>query len=198
MADHRQTAITGLVMAGGMSRRMGQDKTQILIAGVSLTRLAVDKLSNLCERVVISGRKDDHQDFTEIVIEDLVQGLGPMGGLYSVMMACPSDRYLVLAPDIPLVSVHLLDLLLKQECDGIVVPRGPDGSVEPLVAVYPRTALPMIREMLESGNRALHKLIERYPSCYLDYTAHQIPENTFLNLNSPADLKSFLEVYGEK
>ena len=106
----------GLVLAGGKSRRMGRDKALLCYSG-ELTQLVrtVDLLSQLCSKVFVSQRKD--QSFpipskAEVVFDSIGTIKGPLCGILSAMNAFPHAHWLVLACDLPFVTVSTLEKII--------------------------------------------------------------------------------------
>lgn len=191
MSTIARAGITGIVMVGGKSRRMGRDKSTIILDGISLAERAFRKLEPWCGQVVFSGRPHCHSSSDRIFIQDIIPGNGPMGGLYSVMKTLPSPHYLVLAVDMPDVPAQLLQLLCSTDFTGIVAPRGQDGNLEPMVARYPRTIFPALEASLLAGEQAMHLFIASQDVMYLDYQAAGIHPASLRNLNYPDDLREY-------
>jgi len=186
--------VAGVVMAGGQSRRMGFDKLALRYQGVDLVSWAARRLHDCCDRVVISGNTCNIVGMACDTVPDNIPGLGPLGGLSSVMHAVVADRYLVLAADLPMVPLSLLETLAFHSTHAAIVPRGGTEMLEPLCACYPRTALPQLDRLLSEGERSFHALFRQVPVVFFDYALHGFDPACFLNLNSPADLKAFIEL----
>ncbi len=183
--------ITGVVMVGGQSRRMGRDKSAMVVDGITLAERALVKLGPWCGQVVFSGSPSCHPGSGHVFVEDILPGMGPLGGLYSVMKAVPSPHYLLLAVDMPEVPSMLLEALSIHPFQGCVVPRDAEGRLEPLVARYPSTLLPAIESALEAGELALHRLFNDQNTHFLDYQNYGIIPYDLLNLNEPGEWKAY-------
>lgn len=131
---------SAVILAGGESKRMGQDKAWIEVGGKSLIQLAVEKVRALGIReIFLSGRAgEDYSALKCPVLFDLEPGFGPIGGIERGLQQCTSPRLLVLAVDLPRMEVSFLGKLLKR-CDRLTgaVPRR-NGQLEPLAAIYPK------------------------------------------------------------
>jgi molybdopterin-guanine dinucleotide biosynthesis protein A len=176
---------------------MGRDKCHIHLDGVPLFRINLQKLRRVLPTVVISGDSDRYRDEGFLVLDDLLPGIGPMGGLYTALKKYPGRRVLLLAADIPLLPESLLLALRDHPArDVILLPAGRNGGLEPLAAVYPPAVLPLLEALISEGNYAMHSLFFRYPSLFLAYEKMGIQESSFLNLNRPEDLLRLREVAG--
>ena len=113
--------VTGFVLAGGRSRRMGQDKVLLPWCGTTLLDLALDKLRAVCSRVrICSNRLDLHEAVpvladAEVVIDGMKCGpIGPMGGLLAALEQTKTDWNLFLPVDMPLLPVEMLQEMLQR------------------------------------------------------------------------------------
>ncbi len=194
-----------IILAGGHSTRMGQDKRRLRFwgpQGPTLLAHTVALAASVCadEIIVVLNDPQAWPDLPAHLVPDAYPGAGPLGGLASGLMALTADRALLLACDMPLLQPNLLRAMLAAPLDGdALVPRRlvpQDGSqqghdLEPLLAVYRHTCLPIITECLAQDERrmgaALRHLTVRYldPAWWMHYDADG---RSFLNLNRPDDL----------
>lgn len=190
---------TGIVLAGGSSRRMGKDKSQILFQGERLYQRSLRKLLPFCDDVVLSGHPSHFPLAKNPIIEDIIPAAGPIGGIYSIMKLYPANSYLVLAVDIPLVEDALLTLLCRAD-DGehIIVPKDLKGMYEPLVAIYPGKILQKMEEQINAGQRALHHLFSPEVTHFISYEEEGISKGSFHNLNKINDLELLHSLFNEE
>lgn len=176
---------------------MGRDKCQIHLDGVPLFRINLQKLQRVFSSVVISGDADRYRGEGLTVLEDLIPGIGPMGGLYTVLKKYPGRRVLLLAADIPLLPESLLLALRDHPArDVILLPKGGQGGLEPLAAAYPPGVLPILESLIQSEDYAMRSLLSRFPTRYLAYEEMGISKAAFLNLNRPEDLLRLRDITG--
>jgi molybdenum cofactor guanylyltransferase len=154
--------ITGLILAGGQSSRMGCDKALIEMERKSLLQIQIERLeASGCIEVLISAPKDrGYEKFGGRVVEDSVPNIGPMGGLYSGLSAAPGDRCLAIAVDLPNLTIPFLKWVIQQaEGYSGFCPQSERGF-EPLCAVYDkRLCLPIIKRRIEAKRFSLQELI---------------------------------------
>jgi molybdopterin-guanine dinucleotide biosynthesis protein A len=149
-------------VAGGRSRRFGGDKRHARIGGITLAERSLALLrASVDGDVFVAGRDAFVHPVDAVFLEDADAGAGPLGGVVAALLR---SRFgvLVLPCDAPLVRADTLSALLRlgRRRGCTVVVRSPRG-VEPLVAFYPRAALPFLAAGLREGNRALHRLLPR-------------------------------------
>lgn len=183
---------TGIVLAGGQSRRMGQDKRALVLDGSSLLARVVEQLRPHVGEVIL-GANDlpEGADLGLRVVPDREPGQGPLMGLVSCLHASSTDRNLVAACDLPELPPALLRRMLDEALrHEAVVPRAADGRLETLLSVYRRRLLPDAEALLRTGERRIRPLFPARQVCYLtlsDLGIEQLP-----NLNTPGDVASYL------
>ena len=136
--------IYGLVLTGGKSTRMKQDKASLEYHGKKQSVAAFELLSSLCEKVFISNRKDQANDdgqknFLQIHDLPIYEGIGPMAGILSAMTQYPGVAWLILACDLPFVDKKTLEYLIKHRNPQKVATAfisTADNLPEPLCAIY--------------------------------------------------------------
>lgn len=184
-------AWTGVLLAGGKSTRMGQDKALLEVDGRPLLLHGVERLKPHVREVLVIGDPYKYGRIWPEVVPDEIPGLGPLGGIVTAIGAARFDRLLVMAVDVPGVTAALLERLVRElpEDADALVPRH-NGRLEPLVAGYHRRCLPVLMECMMKSQLSMHGALERINTAFLDINPGEDgwPEDLFRNLNSPADL----------
>ena len=180
--------VTGVLLAGGKSRRMGYDKACIEVAGQPLIAKSLDLLCHYFERVLISGDRPDLAQPDIPAIADIYPG-SALGGLYTGLQAAKTDWIFVAPCDMPYPDSRILELLVKQRSGfDAVVPRIPEGY-EPVFALYHKNCLQHMEEMLQQDQYRIYDFYQRINIHYLDW--QQMPdgwERSLLNINTPEQL----------
>jgi molybdopterin-guanine dinucleotide biosynthesis protein A len=158
--------LSALILAGGRSRRMGQDKVWMLLDGMPLVERVVRRVLPLAGELLFAastgGRFEELARSLEVparVVADLYPEAGPLAGLHAGLSAARNDLLLALAGDMPFVNLALVQqmIALAPGFDAVVpeVPNRRTGEVfkEPLHALYRRTCLPAISARLAAGER---------------------------------------------
>ena len=152
------TDITGVILAGGQSRRMGRDKAFLQWQGAPLFERALRVFQESFPRVLlVGGNPARFADYQVEVVADIFPG-SALGGLYSGLSHAADQHVFVASCDMPYPSAGLLRYLcsLKDGYD-CVVPETAQ-SFEPLFAVYAKSALPAMLALLERGNLRIYDL----------------------------------------
>jgi molybdopterin-guanine dinucleotide biosynthesis protein A len=184
--------MSGLVLAGGASRRMGRDKAQIVLDGEPLVMRAVRTLGQVCTEVVVAsgdGHRLDHLGLPQVA--DVIPVAGPLGGIAAGLEAARQDLVAVVAVDMPAASPAVFAFLAGLwQGEAAVVPVV-KGRWEPLHAVWARPAGPGIVACLQAGDRKVVRVLATLGVRLVDEGEWSAagPTGTFAaNLNVPMDL----------
>lgn len=191
----------GLVLAGGLSARMGEDKGGLDAGGESLAARAARRLAQVCAEVAVAdrGRRLLGPAAPFPSIPDGA-GDGPIAALLGGAMAFPGRALLALACDLPEVPVPLLAELGKPSGFDWVVPRW-RGRLEPLCALYRPPALAALAEGVALGSHTPRQLAAA-PGLSIRYLDLPLlarfgdPPAMFVNLNRPEDVRRWRESSG--
>jgi molybdopterin-guanine dinucleotide biosynthesis protein A len=183
--------VTGIILAGGKSLRMGTEKGLQELCGKPLIQYAIQAFSGLCDTIIISSSSKAYQSLGYKVVADLFPGIGPMGGIYSALKQSKTEKNLVLSCDLPFVSKELMSFILNNS-DGcqVAVPWQGYQHYEPLCGFYNLSVQDQINAFIQKGNYKLPDLFEEINinrltiGSQLDF----YQENLFLNVNSKHDL----------
>ena len=159
--DIDASCLTAVVLAGGHSRRIKQDKACLDAGGRRLINTVLETVCRVTDDILIStgtGGPIDGIGFPAIA--DHYRGRGPLAGLHAGMLATRRTLILLLACDMPAVTENLLRNLLAAIADfDAVVPRTPDGRIHPLCAVYRRSCLPVVERRLQERRNAMREML---------------------------------------
>ena len=182
--------LQALVLAGGRSRRMGQDKALLVRDGQSQLSFVASLVGEVTDKVFVSTRSDQQDDaergrFANIV--DRYDGIGPVAGILSAMDDYPDADWLVVACDLPNIDGPTLDYLV-QHADGdhpfTAYRSSHDGLPEPLCAIYRAGSDSILRKFVDDGIVCPRKILINSDTRLLDQ-----PNPAALdNVNTPDDL----------
>jgi molybdopterin-guanine dinucleotide biosynthesis protein A len=191
-----------VILAGGFSRRFGQDKGLIDLAGKPLVLHVVDRISQIDnEPLVVVNSSVQKQKFESLlsrkanVIVDKHNAQSPLVGASTGFERAKGKYSLLLPCDTPFVSSQIAQFLLDKCLNkGAVIPRWPNGYIEPLQAAYhTKLALIAAKKALEQGKLDLRSMIAHLRGVQYIATAvlRQMDPNllSFFNINTPKDLK---------
>lgn len=179
---------TAVILAGGQSRRMGQDKSLMPVCGQPLIARIAEQLTPFFPEVLVSSNEPWKYGFLGLpVIADELPGQGPLMGILSSLRAAHRERILVTACDIPVIDLAFVQALLRfSEKADIVMPVSREGRHEPLFSVYRKTVIPRAEAVLKSGER---RIVGVLPG--LTVVSPSMPEGWYYNLNTREDYDAF-------
>lgn len=197
-----------IILCGGRSRRMGQDKglmflngTPMIIHTLETVEEIVDEIIlvlrdkkqlELYEKFVNEFKTQKHNLNTEIsLVTDIEIDQGPLFGIYTGLSHIKSEGALVLPCDSPFISSYFVNKIFKlSKGSGVqaMVPVWPDGSTEPLHAYYLSECIPVIQNQLKKGFRNVKSLLEQINVVYIDVRSLDPEKKSFINLNRPEDM----------
>ncbi|MHC4309417.1 MAG: molybdenum cofactor guanylyltransferase [Planctomycetota bacterium] len=190
-----QEQATAIIMAGGGSRRMGIDKSMLLIKDKPIIKYICDQLRGTFSQILIST--DDVEKYAFLgfdCIRDKIPGEGPLMGIASTLEASANELNFVVACDIPHIDIRLVrKMLAEAHAADMVIPTTGGEKYEPLFAVYCKSSLEAINEMLKSGTRKISDAFARCKVKYIKLKAEQLT-----NLNTMAEYEEFREKYDAK
>jgi len=187
----KKSDISGFILAGGKNRRMGTDKALLMIQREPLLKRMIRLIEPFCQSVEISGQNIDYKDFNVEMVPDLFSDCGPISGMYSSLYHSTNDWNFLVSVDVPFVNDELFRYLVsntgKFDC---IIPEHKAG-VEPLVGLYHKRILPVMEEMILSGNYKLMNLLPKLNTRFVDCNSliKKYPR-LFMNINRPEDYQS--------
>jgi molybdopterin-guanine dinucleotide biosynthesis protein A len=184
-----------IVLAGGMSTRLGRDKAGEVLLGRTLLQRVIDSVAGSADEIVVvcrAGQELPALDSMATIsrVEDLYPDAGPLGGLYSGLLALEARCALAVACDMPLLQPALLGELVRLGRDHDIVAPVQDGLPQPLCAAYSKACIEPIRRCLEAGIYKLTAFFAALQPYFLMPEQWRCfdPEGlSFQNLNTPAD-----------
>ncbi|MBE3561791.1 MAG: molybdenum cofactor guanylyltransferase [Ktedonobacteraceae bacterium] len=202
-----------IILAGGQSRRMGRDKALLpwpghpvtgehditRETGVTFVDHLVSVLRDCCSEIVLVARDAVQAATYRLpgvhVITDREAGIGPLMGIYSGLAAIEATHALVCAVDMPFVQPAIVSFLLAQAVGEEMIVPVVEQVPQVLLAVYPRSLLPLIEERLRSGRRDPRSLLEVATIRYIDEAQLRAIDpqlRSFVNVNTPQELRQCL------
>lgn len=183
-----------IILAGGLSRRMGRDKASLPVGGQMLVEHVAGRLGPTVDEVIVAG--GDHPPLAGRWqwVADAKPGLGPLSGILSGLRAAQAPCAMVVACDQPDVEPTLVELLFDL-ADGVdaavpLLPAGPEGTC----AVYWQGVAGAVAQQLE-GDRSVRGLLDRLHVRYVGEAELRAVDpglRSFRNLNTPSEYEAWL------
>ena len=190
--------MTGIILSGGKSTRMGENKAFIEIEGVPIVSRIYTLFKELFQEVIIvTNQPELFKNFDSKIYSDLLPNKGALGGLFTGLFFSNFQYSFCVACDMPFIKKSLVQYLINNiEGEDVIVPRAKDG-LQPLHAVYSKNCLDPIKKIMEQGK---YKIIDFYNLVSIkiveekDFTSLDPLRESFINVNTPEELFMILKV----
>ncbi|RQD64524.1 molybdenum cofactor guanylyltransferase [Desulfonatronovibrio magnus] len=192
MNETVNTEIRAVVLAGGKSTRLGQDKTQLLVKGKPLLYNMLDLAAMVCSETYCVGREVPDSANNSGWMLDKIPGIGPMGGIITALQNLKAPC-LILACDLPGMRQDILQRLIQKRCQRpgkhcmTTFYQKSTGYIEALVAIYEPESLDLLIDSYRNGCYKLSKAIPFDYRSHIEYGTRE--EKYFFNVNYPHDLR---------
>jgi molybdopterin-guanine dinucleotide biosynthesis protein A len=184
-------SLTGIVLVGGASQRMGRNKAFLELNGRALINIVIDRMAQICAEVlVVAGDARPYGDLGVPVVVDRFRGVGVLGGIHAGIEAATHELTIAVGCDMPFLNPDLLLAFAGWAIGFDVVVLRQGENVEPLHAVYRRTCIPAIESVVRADQR---RVISFFPRLRVRYvtTEDVVPFDpdlrSFRNVNTPEE-----------
>ncbi|MBN1847361.1 MAG: molybdenum cofactor guanylyltransferase [Deltaproteobacteria bacterium] len=185
--------VAGVILAGGKSLRYGRNKALVKIDGIPLIERVIHVMRSLFRHLIlITNTPDDYAYLKLPMHEDLIKGLGPLGGIFTALMTIKNQAGFFVACDMPNLNRELIHYMVEIRCDfDAVVPRLQEGT-EALHALYGKRCLPPIKHLIDSSQYQIFRFFPKVSVRYVDENEIRRfdPQlESFFNINKPGAIK---------
>lgn len=181
--------MTGIILAGGRSSRMGRDKSLLPWNDADLLHTVIGKVSQVCDDIVLVSNQPRNLTVKDIrVVKDIIPDMGPLGGIHAGLTYARYPFAFVTACDMPYIVPQAIEFLFHEATDDwdIVIPVSGE-MFEPTYCVYKKTCLPVIETLLKQGERRVAKIFPMLRVKHIDIEVlRQFDTNLtmFTNINT--------------
>ncbi len=193
--------LTIAILAGGRSERIGIDKALIPLAGVPMIEHVLSKVSGLGDELLISTNNPEQFAYLGIrTIPDMLPQAGSIIGLHGALVAAQNKHVLLLACDMPFVNRTLLEYLCELHSEADVIVPFYKGEYEPLHAIYSRSCIGAIENIVEEN---LYRMINIYDRVSVRTVSEREIDPvdpsglSFFNVNTPEDIVLATEIFDQ-
>ena len=182
--------ITGIILSGGKSSRMGREKGLSVLKNKPLIEYSVQVLKQVCDKIIISTNTGHYNYLRFPVIKDEITSIGPIGGLYSCLKASETEDNFVLSCDMPLISVELINYIIQNKKNYQAVIPIFGKYAEPLCAYYRKDAESILNNFIERKDYKIQNVIKKlkYKFLKIDNSLEFYHQKLFANVNTHDDL----------
>ena len=187
--------ITGIILSGGKSSRMGGDKAFLPFPVRPLIEITLANLSGLfAELIIVANKLEPYLRYGVKTVADIVPERGPLGGIYTGLLSSDTMYNFIVACDMPFINQDLIRYMVQRIDDfDVVIPMYND-RFEPLCAVYSKKCIKSIEEELSKGNLKIRDFFQqaKVKTISQKEIVKFDPQGlSFKNINTPEDHKKF-------
>lgn len=179
--------MTGIILCGGQSKRMGRQKAFLPFAGSTLIEHSVDLMHDVFDEVLlVSNNPDEFEHISANLVRDIIPRRGPLVGILSGLLVAKHQHCFVMPCDMPLVDEELIRAMAarRQETDLLVYSC--DGNLEPLLAIYSRKLIEALEEVIFLGkDKAMDFVIAKRAQIF-PYENQNQPNYPHFNVDTPS------------
>jgi len=194
--------ITGIILAGGKSLRMGVNKSFLKLGNETIIKRQVELMKSISKEVIIITNTPAEYEFLQIPLyEDVYKSKGPLGGIHSGLIHSKTEKNFIISCDMPLVTENLIEFIINYNTDKLITISKADGFIQQLCGVYSKKVLPEIIKILEEVDIVDNSKKQGECGCIVlqlvksingeiiniasEYNGYK--EGMFYNMNNPAE-----------
>jgi len=186
--------MTGIILAGGKSRRMGGNKAFIDVGGVPLFERVYRIFKEIfTEIIVVANDAGLFEGYEARLQKDILLNKGPLGGLYTGLFYSSNYHAFCTACDMPFLNPRLIKYMLEERGEyDVIVPKTPDG-LHPLHAIYSKKCLSPMRQLLDRDDLRILNFFHRVRVRYIDETEIRKLDphmRSFINVNTEEEMEA--------
>jgi molybdopterin-guanine dinucleotide biosynthesis protein A len=193
--------VTGIILAGGKSTRMGRNKSLLNLNGKTVIERVVDLMKSLFQNVILITNTPEEYEFIRLPkYRDVYEYKGPLAGIHSGLLHSETERNFIISCDIPLMKAEMIRYIVDYETDKPVTVCRADGFIQQLAGKYSKSVLPEAEKSLKNYETELRGAHQTKRRCkvlsLLDTVGAEIinaeeldlyDEYLFFNMNRPDD-----------
>ena len=191
-----ETEVTGVILAGGKSRRMGEDKRYLVVGEQTLLERGLGVIRSIFQEVLIVIAQDSPPlDVDAKVVRDLLPDCGSLGGLYTGLMQATTPWIFVVACDMPFLDQAVIDQFTSRRATADIVMAKLDARLHPMHALYGKRCLPALEQMIQARQLKIQEIVSQ-SSLRVQYVTEaelltiDPSWRSFQNVNTPSDLEA--------
>ena len=180
-------SVTAIILSGGKSSRMGEDKGLMLFEGKSMIEHIIKTVKPLVKDIIIISNNNEYTQFGYHVFKDIIKDKGPLAGILTGLEQSTTSKNLVLSCDTPFINEELIKLVLSYNDYDVVIPEK-ENRTHQLIGVYDKSCIAIIKEELANNRLKIKLVINKLDFKIVD--VNHIDARVFHNINTKEDAKA--------
>lgn len=183
--------VTGVILTGGKSKRIGKDKSFLVYNGTFFIDRIIDALKSIgAAYILISVNKvGEYQSLPFRKIKDSFVHYGPLAGIYEALTVCSSDHVLCVPCDMPLIHTDILTYILSESTPHTINVTAVDKNIHPLLGVYPKAVLPKLDTYLKSDRKKVFDFLAGIEYNIIDLSHYR---DMIININTEDEYRALI------
>ena len=183
---------TGIILAGGKSSRMGEDKGLVLLKGKPMIQYVIEALKEVVSEISIISNNESYHKFGVPVYSDIIKEKGPVGGIYTGLYHSTTELNFCISCDVPMISSDFIFWLLNRSGNAFVTLPMYKDKVHQMIGVYSKQVLSNFQESVEKENLKLSQVNNDMGCEIIDIEKEyaNFDELIFSNINTKNELIS--------
>lgn len=188
--------ITGIVLAGGKSSRMGSDKGITQMNGKKFIEHIIAALLPNINDIIIVANNNNYANLGYKVVEDIIKNCGPLGGIYTGLINSKTENNIIVSCDIPFISSDLIKHIIENKGKAEIAVPVYKGNTEPLCAVYTKRTATEIYNLILNKEYKIHNALRHFITKEIHITKRQefYNDKLLVNINTPEELKQQMKI----
>ncbi|MEZ4917235.1 MAG: molybdenum cofactor guanylyltransferase [Chitinophagales bacterium] len=191
----KTNSITGIILAGGKSSRMGTNKALIPINNVPMIEQIINTLNFICDDIIVIANNDLPIKGNFKIQKDIIENCGPMGGIHAGLNASSSFKNIIVSCDAPYTNLKALQCLIDYTKNSNCTLFEHENKMHPLPGCYTTNCLPTITENLTQNKLKLRETVTSLNPKMINIEKLLFKKDylkALININTPEDLKEFI------
>ncbi|MDX9925464.1 MAG: molybdenum cofactor guanylyltransferase [Ignavibacteriaceae bacterium] len=191
--------ITGIILAGGKSSRMGINKCFLKIGEDSIIERILSIMKSVFDKVIIiTNTPVEYTNLGVMVHKDILKGFGPIGGIHSGLTHSSTDENFVISCDVPLMIKEMIEFITEYKSDKLIRFCKACGYNQPLAGIYRKGLIPEIEKFLnqsgDASTKSFRQLIKNVDAEIINPEGLSFyKEELFFNVNNLKDYGYILQ-----
>jgi molybdenum cofactor guanylyltransferase len=192
-----RTQITGIILCGGKSSRIGKNKALLKLGPFNLLEHSILTLKPFCEDIIVSANFNEFGSIQCQQIKDVYPGIGPISGIYSALLKSKTIHNIIISCDMPFISFEVISYIIENSENSDIVLPEVEGHIQSLTGYFNKSILPGIEEEIKNSH---FKPIQMFKSMNLkvlkiDSSFEFYKDFLFFNINTLADYNEACRIY---
>lgn len=195
MMNHPLNDMTGYILAGGKSSRMGMDKGLMQLNGQPIIKYVITQLQPVVHKLVIVSNNPEYEKFGFEVIADPIKERGPAGGIYTALNHSDSAINFIVSCDMPFITTAGMQYIVQQQAQSQIILPMHEQKLEPLFGVYSKACLKKWLALIEQGTFKLQDMVVQFDLKKIHVDNNNLfTDHFFMNINTKTDLEKAINL----